>query len=84
MIGLPALLQLAEWCRKRREMDQGGVPCDRLQRVSPPRRNAKESIPLKELWQVLLPGTRQKVLQTLGRIVTQQLKPPLSKEAKHE
>jgi hypothetical protein len=27
IIGLPALLTLADWCRKRQEMVQGGDPC---------------------------------------------------------
>jgi hypothetical protein len=52
---------------------------------SPPRpNNRKNSTPLNNLWQVLNADVRRKALQTLGRVVAQQLKPLRDEEVKHE
>jgi hypothetical protein len=52
---------------------------------SPPRpNNPKNSTPLKNLWKALHADVRRKALQTLGRVVAQQLKPLRDEGVKHE
>jgi hypothetical protein len=55
-------------------------------RVPPPRTLAEGTcVELAQLWEVLPPTTRQRVLQALSRVIAQQLPtPPKGKEALHE
>jgi hypothetical protein len=56
-----------------------------LRKRSPPRpTNTKNSTLLKNLWQALHADVRRKALQTLGRVVTQQIKPLRGEEVKRE
>ncbi len=58
----------------------------REERVPPPRLSAEGTcVELSQLWTVLSPTTRQHVLQTLSRVVAQQLPTPKTgQEVMHE
>ncbi len=87
MVCAEALLKLAHWCRQRRESASGGSYVRRHGRPSaPPRLSAEGTcVELAQLWTVLSPTTRQNVLQTLSRVVAQQLPTPKTgQEVVHE
>ena len=76
IIGVPALLKLADWSRLRLEQAQhGGSPCDTPRPGQSPPRTLKPSqrIPLTHLWEALPQSDRDRTLLTLSRVVAQQL-----------
>ena len=88
IIGLPALLRLVEWYQeRRRNTQQGGLPCVNLEPpLSPPRRSKVTRQPIPQrLWVTFPIEQRQQILSALTRVVAQQLaKPPDVKEVTHE
>ena len=88
IIGFSALLQLVEWCHVRRQRrQQGGSSCvDPEPPLSPPRPigRARLLVP-RQFWLTLTVESRERILGTLSRIVTQQLTaPPAIREVTNE
>jgi hypothetical protein len=76
IIGVPALLKLADWCRLRRERSQhGGSPCDthRPDQFPPRPLKGRSPTPLTQLWKALTQSDRDRMLLTLSRVLAQQL-----------
>jgi len=76
IIGLEALLSLAEWIEERRiKSQQGGSSCDdHPANASPPRRNeSRARPPLSRLWLALTDDQRKRTLRALSRVVVHQL-----------
>ena len=85
IIGMSALLKLAEWWESRVNLAQGGVSCpDKEVCLSPPRLAAKGVVPLDQLWILLAPERRQQALRILAGVVARQLVPLPRKEADDE
>ena len=88
IIGLPALLRLVEWYQeRRRNTQQGGLPCVKLEPpLSPPRRSRVSRQPNpRRLWVTFAVEQREQILSALTRVVVQQLaKLPDVKEVTHE
>jgi len=68
------------WLQEESHVQRHGRPS------SPPRTLAEGTcVELAQLWEVLPPTTRQNVLQTLSRVIAQQLPtPPTGQEVLHE
>jgi hypothetical protein len=78
MVCAQALLKLACWCQQRSQSASGGESCPTSRKTEfPPRPLAEGTcVELAQLWMMLAPSTRQHVLQTLSRVIAQQLPTP--------
>lgn len=55
------------------------------ERVPPRAFSQPDRVLLRQLWKAVLPSTQQKVIQTLSRLIAQQLPtPPMRKEVGHD
>jgi len=82
-VAVSALLGLARWCQRRKELVQGGNQCQKSERiVYPP--SIGQRVPLRHLWTEAPPGNRQAILKALGRMVVQQVRPRRKKGVPHE
>ena len=90
IVSLAALVKLADWYQAHQRPPQGVQPCANPSHgLIPPRAGnapaaAAAPITPPQLWAVLPAERRQQALQTLSRIVTQQLRPLVGKEVRHE
>jgi hypothetical protein len=87
MVCAEALLKLAHWCQQRQQSASGGVLCPTPRKTESPPRIPQQGacVELAQLWAVLSPTTRQDALQTLSRVIAQQLPTPKTgQEVMHE
>src|SRR5262245_54181184 len=81
-VGVSALLELAQWCRKRRDLTSGESRCATRQPTAvPPGPATKQELLIrKSLWNHRPHDQQLQVIQTLGRVLARALPPPQPKE----
>jgi hypothetical protein len=89
MIGVAALLQLADWSQERRQRNQpGGASCVNPEPPLSPPPPPRKLTPLRQpsqLWLALPAEERTQILNALSRVVAEHLTPPPKpQEATHE
>ncbi len=79
-----ALLELADWCRQRLELNHGGDICTSPRKNEGPVKGGARRIPLNQLWKQLADADRVEIGQLLAQMITRQILPPEREEGSDE